>query len=70
MGRLVVLTLLVLVAVFTACEDEEKLAELEEQRDAIKDEIAAIEAEIAETEQQLATLQGFPEFQEQKEVQE
>ncbi|MBD3372566.1 MAG: hypothetical protein GF403_07625 [Candidatus Coatesbacteria bacterium] len=70
MGRLVVLTLLVLVAVFTACEDEDKLAELEEQRDALKAEIEDMETELTETEQEIALLKDFPELQEQKEVQE
>lgn len=66
--RYVLLTLLLAtIGLFAACEDEELLADLEEERDELNEEIVRLEEELDETDRKLAELRSFPEIQQLEE---
>ncbi len=69
--RYVPLTLLLAsTGLFAACEDEELLADLEEERAELKEEIVRLEEELDEAGLKLAELRSFPEIQQLEEGEE
>jgi len=63
MKRLIPALLPLAVLIFTACEDEEKIAGLEKQNGDLGEEVAALESELAGVEAELTALKAFPEVQ-------